>query len=120
MAEILTRGEWANDPERELAEVVLAIARPPDHGQKQRRCRAESARCDEMLRDVTAWARVLAFHPDLKQRRRHFASFVHPEKLDFDNLVAREFTDPELPTLFEGPPRDSIATATASASPIRA
>ena len=46
---------------------------------------------------------MLAFHPELKQRRRQFASFVHPEKLDFDNLVAREFNDPQLPTLFEGP-----------------
>ncbi len=55
------------------------------------------------MRDVSAWARALAFHPELKQRRRQFASFVHPEKLDFDNLVAREFHYPELPTLFEGP-----------------
>ena len=50
-----------------------------------------------------AWARVLACHPELKNRRGQFASFVHPEKLDFDNLVAREFNDPEFPTLFEGP-----------------
>ena len=55
------------------------------------------------MRDVSAWARALAFHPELKHRRRQFVSFVHPEKLDFENLVAREFNDPELPTLFEGP-----------------
>src|SRR5206468_2236328 len=83
VAEILTRGEWANDPERELAEVVLELldrqATAKTSGDS-----GQSARCDEMLRDVSAWARVLAFHPDLKQRRHHFASFVHPEKLDFD------------------------------------
>ena len=102
VAEILTRGEWANDPERELAEVVLelldrqATAKTSGDG-------AESARCEDRLRDVAAWARALAFHSDLKQRRHQYASFVHPEKLDFDNLVARDFHFPELPTLFEGP-----------------
>jgi NADPH-dependent glutamate synthase beta subunit-like oxidoreductase/NAD(P)H-flavin reductase len=102
VAEVLTRGEWANDPERELAEVVVKLldrqAAANTGGDAP-----ESTRCEESLRDVSAWARVLAFHPDLKQRRRQFASFVHPEKLDFDNLVAREFNYPELPTLFEGP-----------------
>jgi NADPH-dependent glutamate synthase beta subunit-like oxidoreductase/NAD(P)H-flavin reductase len=102
VAEILTHGEWANDPERELAEVALALL------ERQGTARTtgdvtELSRWEHLLRDVTAWARALAFHPDLKHRRGQFASFIHPEKLDFDNLVAREFTDPELPTLFEGP-----------------
>ncbi len=105
VAEILTRGEWANDPERELAEVVLRLL------DRQADARAtadalELGRCEERLRDVLAWTRVLAFHPALKQRRHQFASFVHPEKLDFDNLVARDFTDPALPTLFEGPAQE--------------
>src|SRR5262249_43535042 len=65
---------------------------------------AEAARNEQHLAAVSAWARVLAFHPEFKQRRRQFASFALPEKLDFDNLVAREFNYPELPTLFEGPP----------------
>ncbi|HYT88700.1 MAG TPA: FAD-dependent oxidoreductase, partial [Gemmataceae bacterium] len=103
VAEILTRGEWANDPERELAEVVLKLLDRQTTAKSQGDA-AESARCEERLRDVSAWTRVLAFHPALKDRRRQFASFVHPEKLDFDNLVAREFNFPELPTLFEGPP----------------
>jgi NADPH-dependent glutamate synthase beta subunit-like oxidoreductase/NAD(P)H-flavin reductase len=100
VAEILTRGEWANDPERELAEVAVTLLN------RQAAVRAdavESAKCEERLRDVLAWARILAFHPVLKERRQRFASFVHPEKLDFENLVAREFNAPELPTLFEGP-----------------
>jgi NADPH-dependent glutamate synthase beta subunit-like oxidoreductase/NAD(P)H-flavin reductase len=105
VAAILTHGEWANDPERELAEVVITLldrqARAKTTGDA-----AESTRCEEALRDAFAWARALAFHPELKQRRRQFASFVHPEKLDFEDLVAREFNDPALPTLFEGPAED--------------
>lgn len=101
VAEVLPRGEWANDPERELAEVVVRLL------DRQATAKAtdarESAHCDESLRDISAWARVLAFHPELKHRRRQFASFVHPEKLNFDELVARDFNDPEFPTLFEGP-----------------
>jgi NADPH-dependent glutamate synthase beta subunit-like oxidoreductase/NAD(P)H-flavin reductase len=102
VTEILTRGEWANDPERELAEVVLQ-SMDRQAAAKGRGDSAESARYENLLRDVSAWARVLAFHPELKHRRRPFASFQHPEKLDFENLVAREFNDPELPTLFEAP-----------------
>src|ERR1700722_16268548 len=81
VAEILTHGEWANDPERELAEVVLKLF---DHQAtaKTRGDAMEWARCDQRLRDVSALGRVLAFHPELKQRRSQFASFVHPEKLD--------------------------------------
>jgi NADPH-dependent glutamate synthase beta subunit-like oxidoreductase/NAD(P)H-flavin reductase len=102
VAAILTRGEWANDPERELAEVVVTLLN------RQMRAKTagdtlEAKRCEEALQDILAWTQALAFHPDLKQRRQQFASFVHPETLDFDNLVAREFTDPSLPTLFEGP-----------------
>jgi NADPH-dependent glutamate synthase beta subunit-like oxidoreductase/NAD(P)H-flavin reductase len=90
VAEVLPRGEWANDPEREMAEAALRLLGRQGAGA-------------ERLADVTAWARALAFHPEMRQRRRHFASFVHPEKLDFENLVRRVFPDPALPTLFEGP-----------------
>ena len=102
VAEILPRGEWANDPERELAEVVLQLLDRQAVAKKTADA-PESARCEERLQDVLAWTRVLAFHPALQDRRHHFASFVHPEKLDFENLVAREFNDPQLLTLFEGP-----------------
>ena len=102
VAEVLPRGEWANDPERELAEVALRLL----DRQASARTGADSAgtkECDEHLLDVVAWARILAFHPHLKERRLHFAAFVVPEKLDFENLVAREFNDPQVPGLFEGP-----------------
>ena len=102
VAEILTRGEWATDPERELAEVVLALL-DRQASAKTTGVATETARSEAGLNDVLAWTRALAFHPELKQRRSQFASFVHPEKLDFDNLVAREFNDPHVPTLFEGP-----------------
>ncbi len=102
VTEILTRGEWANDPERELAEVVLQ-SMDRQAAAKGRGDSAESARYENLLRDVSAWTRALAFHPELRHRRHQFASFQHPEKLDFENLVAREFNDPERPTLFEAP-----------------
>ena len=95
VAEILMRGEWANDPEREMAEVVLQLL--------ARRGTGETTPTDDGLADVTAWARALAFHPELQHRRHLFVSFVHPEKLSFEDLVPRVFTDPALPTLFEGP-----------------
>jgi NADPH-dependent glutamate synthase beta subunit-like oxidoreductase/NAD(P)H-flavin reductase len=102
VAEILTGGEWCNDPERELAEVTLKLL----DRQATAKARGETdelVRFERQLRDVSAWARVLAFHPDLRNRRHQFASFELPSKLDFENLVEREFHYPELPTLFEGP-----------------
>ena len=102
VAEILPRGGWTNDPERELAEVALQLL-DRQATAKAKGDAPETVRCTEQMLDVTAWARALAFHLDLKQRRRHFVSFVHPEKLDFENLVDREFNDPAHPTLFEGP-----------------
>ena len=39
----------------------------------------------------------------LAQRRRHFASFVLPEKLDYEDLVPRVFGRTSLPMVFEGP-----------------
>lgn len=103
VAEILTRGEWASDPEREMAEVVLQLLKRQASA-KTSADAEESARCEQQLFDVAAWARALGFHPELKQRRHQFVSFVHPEKLDFDNLVERHFIEAKLPTLFEGPP----------------
>jgi NADPH-dependent glutamate synthase beta subunit-like oxidoreductase/NAD(P)H-flavin reductase len=103
VAEILPNGKWANDPERELAEVALYLLDRQAHA-KTAKDSDELARCDHQLADISAWARALAFHPQLHERRQHFASIVHPEKLDFENLVAREFNHPEFPTLFEGPP----------------
>jgi NADPH-dependent glutamate synthase beta subunit-like oxidoreductase/NAD(P)H-flavin reductase len=103
VAEILPTGEWADDPERELAEVSLRLL-DRQAATKTAGDATELARCEKHLRDVCAWARVLAFHPALAGRRKQFASFVVPEKLDFDNLVERRFPERvSLPTLFEGP-----------------
>jgi len=121
VAEVLTHGEWADDPERELAEVAIrlldraALAKKAGNG-------ADSERCAELLARVKEWTRVLAFHPALRERRHLFASFVHPEKLDFDNLVAREFNESNLPTLFEGPadsrrPRDGFGLTDSRMTP---
>src|SRR5205823_2725941 len=81
VAEILTHGQWANDPERELAEVTLQVL-DRQATAKTTGDVAESARCEDRLRDILAWTRALAFHPDLKPRRKQFASFVHPRDKD--------------------------------------
>ena len=57
VAEILTRGEWANDPERELAEVVLQLLYRQAIA-KTKADASELAHCEENLRDVYAWTRV--------------------------------------------------------------
>jgi NADPH-dependent glutamate synthase beta subunit-like oxidoreductase/NAD(P)H-flavin reductase len=81
------------DPEREMAEISLRLMEEE----------SKSADAKRKLEVVSAWARALAFHPELKARTREWALFFRPEKLDFENLVERHFTDPKVPTLFEGP-----------------
>jgi NADPH-dependent glutamate synthase beta subunit-like oxidoreductase/NAD(P)H-flavin reductase len=75
---------WKSDPERELAEAGLAALTPED------------------LAVVVPWARVLAFHPDVKARSAGWASFKVPETTDYDHLVHVE-RDPELPDRVFGP-----------------
>src|SRR5262249_12576585 len=121
VAEVLTHGEWADDPERELAEVAIRLL-DREAAAKKAGNGADSERCAELLARVKEWTRVLAFHPALRERRHLFASFVHPEKLDFDNLVAREFNESKLPTLFEGPadsrrPRDGFGLTDSRMTP---
>jgi NADPH-dependent glutamate synthase beta subunit-like oxidoreductase/NAD(P)H-flavin reductase len=61
------------------------------------------ARRERILERIAAWVRALAFHPDLVLRRQRFASFVLPEKLDYEELVPRVFGGTSLPMVFEGP-----------------
>ncbi len=72
VAEILPHGQWANDPERELAEVAVHLldrqAAAKTSGEA-----GKVAGIEASLRDVSAWARVLLFHPELRERRSHFA-----------------------------------------------
>src|SRR5262249_9756060 len=69
VAEVLSRGEWADDPERELAEVAVRLL-DRQTAARARGDDAEVARIEAMLGDVSAWARAVAFHPELKERRR--------------------------------------------------
>ena len=62
VAEILAHGEWANDPERELAEVALKLL-DRQAAAKAKVDADESARCEDRLRDVLAWARCWPFMP---------------------------------------------------------
>ena len=90
-------GHLFNDPERELAESALRLLeRDPES-----KCLGGTVA--QQLDKVAAWARALAFHPTLNARSKEWALFFRPEKLDFENLVERNFPDPKLPTLCEGP-----------------
>ena len=102
VADVLDPNPFTTDPERELAEVVIRLL----NKQKKAKGDGNTAEYDAVegtLQRVAEWVKVLAFHPDLKERRKAFASFVLPEKMDYDNLVPRRFL-PELPMVFEGPP----------------
>src|SRR6266571_2663890 len=83
------------DPERELAEVTMALLEAPASG---------AGGTEEPLAAVLSWTRVLAFHPALAPRRRGFASFHVPHKTDYAELVPRVRPRPDLPEYFVGPP----------------
>jgi NADPH-dependent glutamate synthase beta subunit-like oxidoreductase/NAD(P)H-flavin reductase len=102
VAELLDPGPFTADPERELAEVVMHLL-DRQKTAKTAQNKAELDALETSLHRVADWVRALAFHPELKQRRQAFASFVLPEKLDFENLVPRRFPLPTLPMVFEGP-----------------
>ncbi len=80
------------DPERELAQVTMTLL-----------ARDETPETRDELHVVEAWARALAFHPALALRRRQFACFRVPQKLDYEELVERARPRPDLPELFTGP-----------------
>ena len=102
VAEVLPGRDLTADPERELAEVVIRLL---DDAPKANGAPADerSTRRERNLARITAWVRALAFHPNLAPRRQRFASFVLPEKLDYDALVPRVFGGTSLPMVFEGP-----------------
>src|SRR5947208_4382 len=83
------------DPERELAEVTMALLEAPASGR---------GGTEEPMAAVLAWTRALAFHPALAPRRRGFASFHVPHKTDYAELVPRVRPRPDLPEYFAGPP----------------
>src|SRR5262249_12918142 len=71
VAEVLTHGEWADDPERELAEIAIRLL-DREAAAKKAGNGADSERCAELLARVKEWTRVLAFHPALRERRHLF------------------------------------------------
>jgi NADPH-dependent glutamate synthase beta subunit-like oxidoreductase/NAD(P)H-flavin reductase len=86
---------WSADPERELAEVSSRLAAAVE---------AKQEGAEVPLAAVLAWARALAFHPALVERRKRFVSFHLPHKTDYAELVPRVRPRRELPELFVGPP----------------
>ena len=88
---VLSRTPLAEDPERELAEVGLAILEAADSGK-------DGPRPPGPLRDLATierWARALAYHPALRHRSSSYSSFKIPENLDYDNLVHIHRPDPK-------------------------
>ena len=83
------------DPERELAEVTVALQEAVEAGRADAAARLEA---------VLLWTRALAFHPALAARRRRFACFQVPHRTDYAELVPRVRTRPDLPEYFVGPP----------------
>jgi NADPH-dependent glutamate synthase beta subunit-like oxidoreductase/NAD(P)H-flavin reductase len=102
VAEVIPGRDLTADPERELAEVVVLLL---DEQIQTKGMQADdrAMQRERFLTRIAAWARALAFHPGLAQRRHRFASFVMPEKLDYQELVPRVFGRSGLPMVFEGP-----------------
>jgi NADPH-dependent glutamate synthase beta subunit-like oxidoreductase/NAD(P)H-flavin reductase len=102
VAETLPGIDLTADPEREMAEVVMRLLGEQAKA-KGTPADERSSKRDQALAKVSAWVRALAFHSDLAPRRQRFASFVLPEKLDYQDLVPRIFGRTSLPMAFEGP-----------------
>src|SRR5215470_14366384 len=91
---VMPDAPWSADPERELAEVSTRLAAAVE-------ARQEAA--EAPLQAVLAWARALAFHPALADRRRRLVSFHVPHKTEYAELVPRVRTRPDLPEFCVGP-----------------
>src|SRR4029450_11629675 len=75
---VLSRTPLAEDPERELAEVGLAVLEAADSEN-------DAARVARDLDAIEHWAKALAYHPALRNRSSSYSSFKVPENLDYDN-----------------------------------
>jgi NADPH-dependent glutamate synthase beta subunit-like oxidoreductase/NAD(P)H-flavin reductase len=91
---IVPQAPQTADPERELAEVGLALIEASSAG---------APGAAEDLQMLEQWARALRFHPELAKRSVRYASFKVPEHLDYDHLVELHVPDPARPEIFEGP-----------------
>ncbi len=98
----LAQAPFAEDPERELAEVGLTVLEALEAA-KSENALQQLASAQGDLETIRKWASALAFHPSLKERSAHLALFKVPETLDYQNLVHIERFDPQLPERFRGP-----------------
>ncbi|HEX7881019.1 MAG TPA: FAD-dependent oxidoreductase, partial [Candidatus Eisenbacteria bacterium] len=89
-----------DDPELELGRIAVLLM------QVETTARTESpevlAGVQADLDTVGAWATLLAYHPEFRGTSGRWTIFFRPHKLDFEELVEREFDDPAVPTLFHG------------------
>ncbi|MBI3784508.1 MAG: FAD-dependent oxidoreductase [Deltaproteobacteria bacterium] len=99
VAALLPDAELTADPERELASVTTTLQELVKTSQDA----ASLAAAKSRLATVESWARALAFHPALAQRRKQFTCFHVPQKVDHDNLVPRVWPRHDLSEFFMGP-----------------
>jgi NADPH-dependent glutamate synthase beta subunit-like oxidoreductase/NAD(P)H-flavin reductase len=90
------------DPERELGLVGKALL-DAEAAAKAAADADESARVVADIEAVGRWATILAFHPKYRETTREWALFARPEKVDFEELVERQFEAQRAPGYFEGP-----------------
>jgi NADPH-dependent glutamate synthase beta subunit-like oxidoreductase/NAD(P)H-flavin reductase len=100
---VMPDGQLSGDPERELAEVTMALLAATD-GRADAPDGSTRATAAARLAAVESWIQALAFHPALARRRARFTCFGVPHKVDHAELVPRIRPRADLPELFVGPP----------------
>ncbi len=98
----LPQAPLADDPERELAEVGLAVLQAVEEAKES----GQDALLKTAQRDLATierWTCALASHPALRDRSRGYSSFKMPESLDYEHLVQIEIPDPAMCERMAGP-----------------
>ena len=99
--QLMPDASLTSDPERELAVVSTTLQDATEHSSSSADAR-EAAQ--GKLAIVQAWARALAFHPLLANRRRQITSLHLVHKTEYHELVPRIRPRADLPEYFMGPP----------------
>ncbi len=101
-SEILTGPAPQSDPELEFATAAVRLMKREIEARESKNDAALSA-IQKDLDALAAWGRALAFHPAHRKTRKNWSLLFQPERMDPENLVAREFNNPAVPTQFIGP-----------------
>lgn len=94
----------AQDPELELGRIAVQLMQE-ESTIRAAEGGATSPPMDSIQADldtVGRWATILAYHPMHRAITATWPIFFRPHRLDFEELVERQFNDPDSPTLFHG------------------